>query len=123
MDFLPTDSPAPRTPLDLNIEFRKSYCRANTVGTLKNISLTGAFVAHNDSDLHENDKINVFLHLSGRTRKIPAAVVWHRNGGCGIKFMPASQRDVQIIDDIIYFVQYSRDNKKSLLEIIFSKVG
>lgn len=117
--------PAPRMPLQLDIEFRRSYARRGEKGRLKNISLSGAFleVRTNDCDLSPKDKLLVTLLVSGRARKIPAAVIWTTATGCGIKFMPTNNRDIQIVDDLMYFVGDSRASQKEVLDNIFKKVS
>jgi hypothetical protein len=116
--------PAPRVTLRIDIEFRKSYARQASFGVLKNISITGAFLQTNRAtSLNIGEKLGLHFKLSGRERTIAAAVVWKNQYGCGVQFKPANNRDVQIIDDLIYFVNSSRENKKSVLEGILSKVG
>lgn len=118
-------SPAPRLPLLLDVEFRRSYSRREERGRLKNISLTGAFIEFNSKEqlLGPQDKLIVKLLVSGRERSIPASVVWHNERGCGIRFRPTNNRDTQIVDDLMYFVENSRDDQKSVLDTIFKKVA
>ncbi len=115
--------PAPRTPLTLEVSFRKSYSREDTKGVLKNISISGAFLDFKDHSLRTNDKLQLTFEVSGRVRKIAALVVWTNTAGCGIKFQPVNNRDVQIVDDLIYFVETSRSGKKNVLDKIFKKVS
>ena len=49
--------PAPRIPLKLDVEYRKSYGRSGEMGHLKNISLSGAFLEHENEALKEGDKV------------------------------------------------------------------
>lgn len=115
--------PAPRTPLVLPVSFRKSYAREESLGVLRNISLSGAFLEFKDHSLRKNDKVQLTFEVSGRIRKIQALIVWTNGAGCGIKFQPANNRDVQIVDDLIYFVESSRSDKKNVLDKIFKKVS
>lgn len=116
-------SPSPRIPLKLDVEYRRSYARNGDVGHLKNISLSGAFLEHSNGALRENDKLLITFTVSGRVRKIHACVVWTNKYGSGIKFAPANNRDVQIVDDLIYFVESKRENRRDVLDNIFKQVG
>lgn len=115
--------PAPRTPLVLEVSFRKSYSRGDTKGVLRNISISGAFLEFKDHSLRSGDKLQLTFEVSGRIRKITALIVWTNSAGCGIKFQPVNNRDVQIVDDLIYFVETNRTGKKSVLDKIFKKVS
>lgn len=123
MDGDQTKVPAPRIPLQMNVEFRKSYGRQNTKGTLKNISLTGAFLETETLELAPSDKVVLEIIVSERRRKMPATIVWKTNKGCGVQFHPFNRRDVQIVDDLMYFVQNRRDFRRSILEDIFKQAG
>ncbi len=118
-----TKIPSPRTPLVLEVSFRKSYARDELAGTLKNISISGAFLESDSGSLRVNEKLQLSFVVSGRKRKVPAVVVWTNSRGAGIKFIPANNRDVQIVDDLIYFVESSRTDRRSVLDKIFKKVG
>jgi len=115
--------PAPRTPLVLPVSFKKSYAREESKGVLRNISISGAFLEFRDHNLRKNDKVRLTFEVSGRVRKINALIVWTNPAGCGIKFQPANNRDVQIVDDLIYFVESSRSDKKTVLDKIFKRVA
>ncbi len=115
--------PAPRIPLKLTVEFRKSYARKGDSGRLKNISLTGAFLEHASPELLTSDKLNLTFVVSGRSRVIPAQVVWISETGAGLRFMPENNRDVQIVDDLMYYVQNRRDSRRNVLDDIFKRVG
>lgn len=114
--------PAPRTPLHMEVSFRRSYAREAAQGTLKNISLSGAFL-ESPGEFKLNEKLQLTFVVSGRTRKVSAQVIWTNSAGCGVRFMPANNRDVQIVDDLIYFVENSRTDRRSVLDSIFKKVG
>lgn len=115
--------PAPRTALNLDVSFKKNYARQPLSGVLKNISLTGAFLECRLENFRPAEKLHMTFVVAGRERKIAATVVWANSAGCGIKFHPTSNRDVQIVDDLIYFVEANRDGRRSVLDNIFKKVG
>jgi hypothetical protein len=115
--------PSPRIPLKLDVEYRRSYGRSTDVGQLKNISLTGAFLEHGNEQLKANDKVAITFKVGGRTRKINALIVWSNSAGSGIKFQPTNNRDVQIVDDLMYFVESKREGRRSILDDIFKQTG
>jgi hypothetical protein len=115
--------PAPRVPLQLEIEFKKSYSRSYEKGSLKNISLSGAFLELALADMKATDKLSLVLTVGGRKRKLAAHVIWANSRGCGIKFAPTNNRDVQIVDDLMYFVENSRETRRSVLNDIFKRVA
>ena len=114
--------PAPRTPLNLEVSFKRSYARDETTGTLKNISITGAFLEFTGTPVRPNEKLNLIFVVAGRERKVAAQVIWSNSAGAGIKFMPLNNRDVQIVDDLIYYVENSRNDRRSVIDSIFKKV-
>lgn len=118
-----TNVPAPRTPLHLDVTFKKNYARQVSSGVLKNISLTGAFLDCQNESFRSGEKIHLTFQVAGRERKISALVVWVNSTGCGVKFQPTSQRDVQIVDDLIYFVENNRSGRRDVLDDIFKKVS
>lgn len=115
--------PAPRTPLNLEVSFKRNYAREKTKGILKNISITGAFLEFMGCDVRPNEKLNLVFVVAGRERKVAAHVIWTNSCGCGVKFMPMNNRDVQIVDDLIYYVENHRCDRRSLIDSIFKKVG
>ncbi len=115
--------PAPRTPLSLEVSFKKNYAREEAKGTLKNISITGAFLEFTGGEIRANEKLNLVFSVAGRERKVAAHVIWANSLGCGVKFLPTNNRDVQIVDDLIYFVENNRSDRRSLMDTIFKKVG
>lgn len=115
--------PAPRIPLQMNIEYRKSYGRQNVRGVLKNISLTGAFLETETIELAPSDKVVLEFVVSDRRRKMAATIVWKNSDGCGVIFHPFNKRDTQIVDDLMYFVQNRREFRRSLLDDIFKQAG
>ncbi len=114
---------APRVQLSLPVRFRKTYGRRDENGLLKNISLTGAFLQSTNDNYIRNDKLIFHMEVSGRQRKIEAKVVWKNDVGYGVNFLPFNRTDVQLIDDLIYFVNENKETKKDLLQSIFSKVS
>jgi hypothetical protein len=116
-------NPSPRLPLQMHIEFRKSYARQGGKGTLKNISLSGAFLETDTVELFPSDKLIVTINLSERTRRMTATVVWKNGRGCGLQFHPFNKRDVQIVDDLMYFVQNTRSGHRSILDGIIQQVS
>ena len=115
--------PSPRIPLLMQIEYRKSYGRQVTKGTLKNISLTGAFLETTDLELIPDDRVILEFVVSDRRRKMNAMIVWKNANGCGILFQPFNRRDVQIVDDLMYFVQNRRDIRRTLLDDILKRAA
>lgn len=111
--------PAPRTPLHLDVAFRRSYARQDNQATLKNISLTGAFLELDGHDLRIDEKINMTFVVASRERKITAQVMWKNSLGAGVRFIPQNNRDVQIVDDLIYFVETKRMGHREILGGIF----
>ena len=115
--------PSPRIPLQMQIEFRKSYGRQNSRGVLKNISLTGAFLETETLELAPEDKLILEFIVSDRRRKMTATIIWKNNRGCGVEFQPFNKRDTQIVDDLMYFVQNRRELRRHLLEDIFKQAA
>lgn len=116
-------TPSPRIPLKLEVEYRKSYGRTSEMGQLKNISLTGAFLEHVNEELKQSDKVTITFKVGGRTRKINASIIWSNARGSGIRFLPTNNRDVQIVDDLMYFVESKRENRRSVLDDIFKQAA
>lgn len=116
-------NPAPRTPLNIEVDYKKNYAREESAGILKNISLTGAFLQHHGDSLKSGEKLSLKVKVSGRERAIPAQVIWCNSSGVGVKFMPTNNRDVQIVDDLIYFVEEKRGDTRDVLNNIFKKVA
>lgn len=123
MDAKQDKVPAPRIPLQMQIEYRKSYGRQNTKGVLKNISLTGAFLETETIELIAEDKVVIEFVVSDRRRKMAATIIWKNSKGCGVRFQPFNKRDTQIVDDLMYYVQNSREFRRSLLDDIFKQAA
>lgn len=114
---------APRIPLTIEVEFRKNYSRQFAMGTLKNISLSGAFLEESQSQFLPGDKLQMTLNVGSRVRKLAAEVVWRNTNGVGVKFHHSNNRDLQIVDDLMYFAENKRESQKDVLGNIFNKVG
>jgi hypothetical protein len=115
--------PSPRIPLQMPVEFRKNYGRQGVKGTMKNISLTGAFLETDATDLLPADKVILELVVSDRRRKMAATIVWKNSRGYGVQFHPFNKRDVQLVDDLMYFVQDRRESRRTVLDSIFKQTA
>ena len=115
-------SPAKRFNVDLNFEFRRNYARQTNLAEVRNISASGALIRTNQP-LKPTEKINVYLSVSGRTRRVIARVIWVSEKGVGLEFQPFNNRDAQIVDDIIYYATEKTSSDKSLLDTILNKVA
>ncbi|MEY4617362.1 MAG: hypothetical protein RJB66_2322 [Pseudomonadota bacterium] len=116
-------SAAPRLSLAMSVEFRKSYSRQMSSGTLRNISLSGAFLDTSTESLMSGDKLQIVLNVGARVRKVSAEIVWKNQKGVGLKFNHSNNRDLQIVDDLMYFAENKRETQKDLLGDIFDKVS
>lgn len=114
---------APRIPLAIDVEFRKSYSRQFNKGTIKNISLSGAFLERDNIEFTPGDKLQMTLNVGSRERKLSAEVVWKNPSGIGLKFHHTNNRDIQIVDDLMYFAENKRESQKDVLGDIFDKVS
>ena len=115
--------PSPRTPLILDVSFKRSYARKEDQGVLKNISLSGAFLEVGSHELRVEEKINLTFVVGSRERKIAAQIVWKNSLGAGIKFLPVNNQDVQIVDDLIYYVESKRMGYRGIMDGILKKVS
>jgi hypothetical protein len=118
----PAVDPSPRFNVDLAFEFKKNYGRQAVKAEVQNISLTGALIK-TEVPLRPQEKLNVYLSVSGRTRKVSATVVWVGQRGAGLQFQPFNNRDLQIVDDIIYYATEKNSSQKDLLDSILSRVS
>ncbi len=107
----------------MEVSFKKNYAREENKGRLRNISLSGAFLETTGDAFRANEKIQLRFVVEGRERKITAFVIWVNSVGCGVKFLPVNNRDVQIVDDLIYYVENSRSTRRTVIEQILKKVG
>lgn len=117
------NTPAPRTPINIEVEFKKNYARECNLGVFKNISLTGAFIQHQLIELKPGEKISVRFNVCGRLRNITAHVIWSNKLGSGVRFAPTNNRDSQIVDDFIYFAESKREGNKDVFGEILTKVA
>ena len=86
-------------------------------------SLSGAFLEVESHDLRVEEKVNLTFIVGSRERKIGAQIIWKNSYGAGIKFLPLNNRDVQIVDDLIYYVESKRIGHRGVLDGIFKKVS
>jgi hypothetical protein len=114
--------PSPRFNVDLAFDFKRNYARQTNKAEVRNISLTGALIK-TEIPLKPSEKLNVYLTVSGRTRKVAAKVVWVGDRGVGVEFQPFNSRDLQIVDDIIYYATEKNSSTKSLFDSILNKVA
>lgn len=119
----PESNTAPRIPISFEIEFKKNYCRQFSKGQLKNVSLSGAFLEQTENEFVAGDKLQLLMTVGSRSRKLNAIVVWKNNAGVGLRFSHSNNRDLQLIDDLMYFAENKRTSQKSLLGDIFNKVA
>ncbi len=113
---------AQRFKVELDLDFKCNYARDYNKASVKNISTSGALI-QTDIPLKPAERINVFFKVSGRERKIAAHVVWIGEQGVGVKFDHFNNRDLQIVDDLIYFATEKTSSTKDLLDSILSKVA
>jgi hypothetical protein len=113
---------SPRFNVELNFEFKRNYARQISKAEVRNISLTGALIK-TELPLRPSEKLNVYLTVSGRTRKVAAKVVWVGDRGVGLQFQPFNSRDLQIVDDIIYYATEKSSSTKTLFDTILNKVA
>lgn len=113
MEQTQEQKPQPRIPLNMEIKFKKNYGRNMIFGTLKNISLSGAFLKVNmDSQMRFQDKLSLIVEVAGRKRAIAAHVIWQNQEGCGLSFRHSNNRDLQLIDDLMYFLENDRSERR-----------
>lgn len=124
MKSLKSDTnPAKRVMLAVEVSYRKTYGRQDLKGKLINISLSGAFLKTLDTEVNQGEKLHLTFTVGTRTRDLMAKVVWSNQYGIGVEFMHTNNRDIQIIDDLIYYVEESRHDRKQVLSQIFEKVS
>jgi hypothetical protein len=124
MKSLKSDTaPAKRIPLAIEVNYRKTYGRQELKGKLINLSLSGAFLKTSDLGFDVSEKIHLTFSVGTRSRDLAAKVVWKNEYGLGLEFFHNNNRDVQIVDDLIYYVEESRQDRKMVLSQIFDKVS
>lgn len=127
---LSQNKPAQRLYLKMPISYRFIYGRQNQKGLIKNISLTGAFLKWNqDQKSFQSppsfcleDKVLLFFSVKGRMRRVKSSIVWINDIGCGMQFLPKNQRDIQIVDDLIYFKKFESKKKEELFRLIIEQI-
>ncbi len=117
------ESPAKRIPLSVEVEFKKNYARQINKGVLLNISVTGAFLKIDGHSFETGEKLSLKFVVGARERDLSAKVVWVNQYGAGVQFQHSNNRDLQIIDDLMYYVEESRQDRKQVLEGIFKLVA
>ena len=118
-----TAKPLPRTHLHFEISFKRNYGREPVTGVIQNVSLSGAYLKHAGERLRTGEKLHVNFRLAGRERVLHAKVVWTNTKGAGVQFLHTNNRDPQIIDDLIYFIESRKSGKRDILDLIFNKVA
>ena len=125
----PSSLSAKRLYLKAPIGYRSSYERQNQKGVLKNISLTGAFLEFSKSShslekpSYKRDKIIIYFSVSGRQRKVFSSIIWKNEKGFGVQFHPTNKRDLQIVDDFMYFTKLKKESKKELFKTILNQLS
>ncbi len=114
--------PAKRIPLNVGVDFRKTYGRREIQGQLLNISLSGAFLKTTTDGLDLSEKINLRFKVGSRERNLTAKIVWKNQYGAGVQFYHCNNRDVQIVDDLMYFIEETRQDRRAVLNDIFEKL-
>lgn len=118
-----SESPALRTRLNVSVSFRRRYGRQDEFGSLKNISETGAFLAHSDQPIPAGSKAHITLDFAGHRREIVAEVIWSSHAGSGIRFLPHVGRDQLAVDDFIAYIKEIKAHRSEKLALIFKKVA
>ena len=132
----------------LDVEYKKIYARSFGNAQLKNINNSGAYLFlqnpnkqksqeqqdlqkqindlsedknHKQDSLHLKDKISIVLEVGERKRTLQASVVSTDSYGARVKFHFYNNRDYQIVDDLIYFVEKSKEERRRRLDFIFDQ--
>ncbi len=120
-------------PAYLNVEYKKVYARDFTCGQLRHINNSEAYLStpsipsknpiSRDSKkaLKSQDKISIVLVLGERKRILQASVLSTDSRGARVKFHFLNNRDYQIIDDLIYFVEKAKESRRKKLHFIFDQ--
>ena len=108
---------------DLNVEYKKKYARHSKMGTLKNISNSEAYLLTKDDSFFLNikDEVSILFRLGERKRIVQASVISKDNHGIKIKFQFYNNKEYQIVDDLIYFIEKSKEERRQSLDFIFSQ--
>ena len=116
---------------NLNVEYKKKYARHFKKGTLKDMSHSEAYlIIKNEGFTQKNkeqdslnikDEISIILKLEQRERTLQASVISNDTYGVKIKFHFYNNREYQIVDDLIYFIEKSKEKRRQSLDFIFSQ--
>ena len=119
---------------NLNVEYKKKYARYFKNGRLKDISNSEAYLITKDEEcvqkykirndktiLNLRDKVSVILKLGQRKRILQASVISNNAHGVKLKFHFYNNREYQIVDDLIYFIEKSKEKRRQHLDFIFSQ--
>jgi len=90
---------------------------------LETLAYQVLFLEIENHDLRVDEKINLTFIVAQRERKITAQIVWKNSMGAGVKFLPQNNRDIQIVDDLIYFVETKRMGHRGIFDGIMKKVA
>ena len=98
---------------NLNVEYKKKYARHLRIGRLRDISNSEAYLLTEDDKalFSLRDEISITLELGQRKRTLQASVIANDTQGVKVKFHFYNNREYQIIDDLIYFIEKSKRRK------------
>ena len=122
-------------PLNLDVVYKKSYARHFKNGQLKRINNSEAYLfiekdkfvfnhrkySDDKKSLNLKDKISIVLKLGERKRTLQASVISTDSYGAKVKFHFYNNRDYQIVDDLIYFIEKSKEKRRQRLDFIFDQ--
>lgn len=113
---------AQRVKLNTPILFRRPFARFEEKGALKNMSVTGAFLAHQGQPLKPQTWVELILNTGSITRRLKAQVIWTGPHGSGLKFETRYQKDRILVEDFLDQVKLIRQSRWENLEKIWNKV-
>ncbi|AZZ36373.1 PilZ domain-containing protein [Bdellovibrio sp. qaytius] len=99
------ENPAPRTHLELDVSVKRLWARKAMTASLKNVSLSGAFLELPVDGIFKGDMLKATFVIAKRERTIALKVVWKNEHGLGVKFMFDNHQDILMIDDLLYFAE------------------
>ena len=122
-------------PLNLDVAYKKNYARHFKNGQLKRINNFEAYLfigrdevtldqrtpLDDKKSLNLKDKISIVLQLGERKRILQASVTSTDSYGAKVKFHFYNNRDYQIVDDLIYFIEKSKEKRRRRLDFIFDQ--
>ena len=108
---------------DFNVEYKKKYARHFQIGRLKDISNSEAYLLtkNNKASLNLKDEISILFKLGERKRVIQASVISSDAHGVKLKFHFYNNKEYQIVDDLIYFIEKSKEERRQSLDLIFNQ--